>query len=180
VSSAPDVVGHVSILDSVDRAVWSALRLAARVIAPADPAIAHAIVDAALADGALVTAAVDDMTVVGLVLTDRPRGEMLALGVAPSHRRRGLARDLLAVEAARPDGSAASAEISMAERDVADPLDRSVRASIARQSLERAGFSAVLPDADLVAIDQMLLAFERRLSRRGRRSAPDRTSLDRD
>jgi acetoin utilization protein AcuC len=180
VSSAPDVVGHVSILDSVDRAVWSALRLAARVIAPADPAIAHAIVDAALADGALVTAAVDDMTVVGLVLTDRPGGELLALGVAPSHRRRGLARDLLAVEAARPDGSAASAEISMAERDVADPLDRSVRASIARQSLERAGFSAVLPDADLVAIDPMLLAFERRLSRRGRRSAPDRTSLDRD
>jgi hypothetical protein len=38
----------------------------------------------------------------------------------------------------------------------------------------------VLPDADLVAIDPMLLAFERRLSRRGRRSAPDRTSFDRD
>ncbi len=153
--------GHVAVLDMVDRATWSGLTLAPRVIAPWDAAVAHAIVAAALDDGALVTAAVQDTTVVGLVVVDRPGGELLALGVAPSQRRTGIARDLLAVERARPDGSAAVAELTMAERDVEDPLDRSVRASVARGLLEAAGFTVVPPDPVLQALDPMLLALQR-------------------
>ena len=155
-------------LDAVDRSIWSGLTLAPRVIAPADPALAHAIVAAALDDGALVTAAVQDTTVVGLVVVDRPGGDLLALGVAPDWRRSGLAGALLAVERARPDGSAACAEITMAERDVIEPQDRSVRASVARRILEAAGFAVVPPDQDLQAIDPLVLELERPGSRPAR------------
>jgi ribosomal protein S18 acetylase RimI-like enzyme len=141
-------------------------------VAPADPALAHAIVAAALDDGALVTAAVLGTAVVGLVVVDRPGGELLALGVAPGQRRTGLARDLLAVERARPDGSAASAEVTLAERDVVEPLDRSVRASLARRLLEGAGFSVVSPDPALQVIDPLLLALERPSAASSPSSAP--------
>ncbi len=153
--------GHATVLDAMDRATWSGLTLASRVLAPADPAIAHAIVAAALGDGALVTAAVQDSTVVGLVVVDRPGGDLIALGVAPDWRRGGLAGRLLAVERGRPDGSAAAVEISLAERDVVAPSDRAVRASVARRLLERVGFAVVPPDADLQSIDTLLLALER-------------------
>lgn len=154
--------GHVTVLDAMDAATWSGMTLAPRVIAPFDPSIGHAMVAAALADGALVTAAVRDTTVVGLVVVDRAGGDVLALGVAPEWRRQGIARDLLAVERARPDGSASRAEVSLAERDVVEPLDRSLRASIARGLLEGAGFTVVPPDVDLQAIDTLLLSMERR------------------
>ncbi len=160
--------GHVTILDGMDRAIWAGLALAPRVIAPADPTLAHAIVAAALDDGALVTAAIRGTTVVGLVVVDRPGGALLALGVAPDVRRSGLARDLLAVERARPDGSAAAAELTLGERDMVDPLDRAHRAAVARHILEGAGFGVVTPDADLQAIDAMLLAMERPGSRPAR------------
>jgi GNAT superfamily N-acetyltransferase len=142
------------------------------VVAPADPGLAHAIVAAALDDGALVTAAVQDTTVVGLVVVDRPGGDLLAVGVAPAWRRAGLARDLLAVERSRPDGSAAVVEVSMAERDVVEPLDRSVRAAVARRLLEGAGFDIATADARLQAIDPLLLALERPASRPARGHDP--------
>ncbi len=164
--------GHPTVLDTIDRAVWSGLTLATRVVAPADPRLAHAIVAAALDDGALVTAAVRDTTVVGLVVVDRPGGNLLAVGVAPAWRRAGLARDLLAVERSRPDGSAAVVEVSMAERDVVEPLDRSVRAAVARRLLEGAGFGIATPDASLQAIDPLVLALERPSSQPARRRDP--------
>jgi acetoin utilization protein AcuC len=157
--------GHAAILDAIDRSVWSGLTLAPRVVAPADPARAHAIVASALDDGALVTAAVRDTTVVGLVITDRPGGDLLAVGVAPDWRRNGLARDLLAVECARADGSAASVAVSMAERDVVEPLDRALRASVGRRLLEGAGFVIAAQDPSLQAIDPLLFAMERPASR---------------
>jgi ribosomal protein S18 acetylase RimI-like enzyme len=164
--TSPRVVdGHVAILDTIDRLMWSELTMAPGVVAPADPAQGHAIVGAALMDGAIVTAAVRDTTVVGLAVTDRAGGDLLALGVAPEHRRAGVARDLLAVERARPDGSAASVEVSMAERDVVSPMDRSLRAAVARRLLEGAGFQPTSPDAALEAIDPQALSFERPGSR---------------
>ena len=109
---------------------------------------------------------------VGLVVVDRPGGDLLAVGVAPAWRRAGLARDLLAVERSRPDGSAAVVEVSMAERDVVEPLDRSVRAAVARRLLEGAGFGIATPDANLQAIDPLLIALERPTSRPARRRDP--------
>jgi acetoin utilization protein AcuC len=163
---------RVSVLDGVDAATWSRLALAERVVSPADTGSAHTIVAAALADGALVTAAIQDTTVVGLVVVDGPGGDLLALGVAPAVRKGGIVRDLLAVERARSDGSAASAELTLAERDVVDPLDRSLRASIARRTLERAGFEVVPPDPDLQSIDTMLLKMERPDAGQARRARP--------
>lgn len=153
--------GRPTIIDAIDAATWSRLTLAPRVVAPADPVVGHGIIAAALTDGALVTAAVQDTTVAGLVVVDRPGGALLALGVAPGWRRHGLARSLLAAERRRHDGSAATAEVSMAERDVVEPLDRAERAAVARTLLEGAGFAVVPPDANLQSIDPMLLAMER-------------------
>lgn len=154
--------GHATVLAAMDGATWSGLTLAPRVVSPADPVLAHAILAAALDDGVLVTAAVQGTTVVGLAVVDRPGGDLLALGVAPGWRRGGLAARLLAVERARPDGAASTAEITMAERDVVDPVDRSLRASIARRLLEDAGFAVVPPPPDLQSLDAMVLRADRR------------------
>ena len=82
-----------------DAATWERLSLAPRVVAPSDPAAGHALIRAAIADGANVTAAVEGTIVVGLAIagpTDEDgRRELLALGVAPSFRRQGLGTALL-------------------------------------------------------------------------------------
>lgn len=173
--------GAATVIDAVDASVWARLTLAPRVVAPFDPVSAHGLVAAALADGAVVTAAVRDTTVVGLLVVGRAArgesaggdsvgggsagGELLALGVAPDWRRSGLARELLSVEARRGAGAATGAELSMAERDVVEPLDRSVRAAIGRRILEGAGFTVVPPDPALQSIDPMLLRVERPAAR---------------
>ncbi len=56
----------------------------------------------------------------------------------PGHRRQGLAGKLL--EAHATPGRASTAEVTLAERDVLEPLDRADRASIARTLLQRAGY----------------------------------------
>jgi acetoin utilization protein AcuC len=119
---------------NVDNATWDGLTLASRVIAPLDAGVGHRLVAAALVDGASVTAAVAGSTVVGLAVT-APDGELVALGVAPSHRRRGLAGALLAAS------NATRAEIGIAERDPVEPLDVALRIPFARHLLERAGFT---------------------------------------
>lgn len=159
--------GAATVIDTIDAAGWARLTLSPRVIAPFDPASAHALVTAALVDGALVTAAVRETTVVGLVVVDRGGGELLGLGVAPEWRQSGLARDLLAVEGARVDGCASRVELSMAERDVVEPLDRSIRASVARRLLEGVGFAVIPPDPALQSLDPMLLQLERSSARAG-------------
>ena len=86
--------GPVTVVTDMDPTTWSTLSLAPRVIAPFDAATAHAIVAAALAQGASVAAAVAGSMVVGLAVTG-PDDALLALGVAPGHRRAGLATALL-------------------------------------------------------------------------------------
>ncbi len=132
--------GTPTMLADVDASTWAGLTLAPWVVAPADPQSAHALVLAGLADGARVTAAVVGPTVVGLAisLVDGEAEELLALGVEPSHRRQGLAGKLL--EAHASTDRASTAEVTVAERDVLDPLDRADRAAIARRLLERAGY----------------------------------------
>jgi ribosomal protein S18 acetylase RimI-like enzyme len=145
--------GTPTILADVDAATWARLTLAQWTIAPADPQAAHALVLAGLADGARVTAAVVGTTVVGLAVSrvDGESEELLALGVEPWNRRQGLAGKLL--EAHLSADRASTAEVTLAERDVLDPLDRAVRASIARRLLERAGYRVESAAAAVRSVD---------------------------
>ncbi len=123
------------------------MTLARGVIAPADPATGHALVAAGLDDGLRVTAAVVGSTVVGAAISHRIGSSdgwaLLALGVAPDRRRRGLAGRLLRahIDDLAPDGGVLQAEVTVAERDPFDPLDGSLRRSIARRLFSTNGFA---------------------------------------
>ena len=154
--SAADATGEPTIMPTVDAETWSRLTLLPRVIAPADPVLGHRLVAAALRDGgsAIVSAAVAGSDVVGLAVsapadpTDGTR-ELLALGVAPDHRRRGIATALLKVHAL----SGSFAVVTLAERDPIDPLPRQVRAAIARRLLGGAGLEISGADNAVRSID---------------------------
>jgi ribosomal protein S18 acetylase RimI-like enzyme len=151
--------GAPTIIPSVDAATWAGLRLASGVIAPADPAAAHALVAAALRDGLRATVALVGTTVVGAALSRHAdaaaRTDLLALGVAPGWRRRGLAGRLLAahLDHMRPGDVDVVAEVTVAERDPADPLDGTLRRDVARRVLDAAGFRVVPADGPVRAAD---------------------------
>jgi ribosomal protein S18 acetylase RimI-like enzyme len=157
--------GEPTVVAAVDPATWSRLTLLPRVVAPADPVAGHALVDAALrAPGsATVSAAVVGSTAVGLAvsgLADARDGsrELLALGVAPGYRRRGIAATLLRAHAA--PGS--YAVVTLAERDVFEPMSHDVRASVARRLLEGAGFTVEPAEEIVRSIDPLALMARRR------------------
>ncbi len=136
--------GHATTLETgegaiiqpaMEAATWAGLLLADGVLAAFDVADAHAIVTAALADGASVTAAVAGSMVVGAAVVGRD-GELLGLGVAMTWRRRGIATALLAASDAR------TAEITVAERDPLDPLPVRIRTEVARRLAASAGISS--------------------------------------
>jgi GNAT superfamily N-acetyltransferase len=133
-----------AILDRVDAATWARLSLVPRVVAPADPVAAHALLLAALRDGARCTAAVDETRVVGVVVSrwsnELLTNEVLAVGVAPAARRAGLATRLVDAHLGllRPGEDGLRAEVPVGERDVVEPLDRTERGAVARRLLERA------------------------------------------
>ena len=153
-----------TIMSSVDGERWARMTLASGVIAPADAASGHALITAALggAPPAVVSAAVVGSTVVGLAVslpTDPRDGsrEMLAMGVAPDHRRMGLAAELLRAHAV--PGS--HALVTLAERDPFDPMPRDLRASLARRLLEGAGFEIGAVDDVIRSIDPAALMARR-------------------
>jgi len=140
--------GTPTIEASVDAASWARLSLADRVIAPFHAPQAHDIVEAALADGATMSAAIVGSVVVGAAIAG-PDASLLALGVAPGWRRQGLGTALLRASTAR------TAEITVAERDPVEPLDHSDRAAIARRVLEAAGFRVSPAEATIRGVDPM-------------------------
>ena len=148
--------GTPEVVETVDRAAWAGLALAPRVIAPADARHGHALVAAALDDGAHVSAAVVPSAtsgggiVVGAAVASAD-GELLALGVAPDHRRRGLAGRLLAAS------RATLAEVTVAERDPVDPFDRVTRAAVARALLGVGVFHLGPADRDVRAVDPLAI-----------------------
>jgi acetoin utilization protein AcuC len=148
--------GTPTIVPMVDADAWSRLTLLPRVIAPADPEDAHALIGAAIRDPTpvIVSAAVVGSDVVGLAVsapadpTDGSR-ELLVIGVAPDHRRRGIATALLRAHAL----SGSFAVVTLAERDSIDPLPREVRAAIARRLFGGAGLEISGADNAVRSID---------------------------
>jgi acetoin utilization protein AcuC len=140
--AAPDAAP--TIVDRPDRATLDRLEFAPRLVAALDPTSLRAILDPTWLD---LTIAVRGSLVVGLVASAtsveeaNKRRSILAVGVAPQARRRGLATQLLARHVASFEhGTAWSATVTGAERDPVEPLDRNLRAGIARRLLERTGF----------------------------------------
>ena len=128
-SSRPSIAAHVG----------PARARAARHRAGRSRSAAHAIVAAAAArDRRAVTAAVGT-TVVGSRpprSATRRDGELLALGVAPGSAPPGPGRAGLA----RGRSGRHCAEVTLAERDPLDPLDRRTRETVARRAPRGAGF----------------------------------------
>jgi acetoin utilization protein AcuC len=159
--------GAPTVLASVDADTWSRLTLAPWVVPPAAPADGHAVVAAALTDGARVTAAIVGSSVVGLVVSrhadDAARSDILAIGVAPDHRRLGLGTAMLRthIEGMRPGDVDLAAEVTVAERDPFEPLDGRDRAAIARRMLSGAGFEVTGADPDVRSIDPTALSAQR-------------------
>lgn len=159
-----DRAGTPTVIESVDAATWADLELAPRVIVPFDTGVAHAVVLAAIRDGATLVAAVVGATVVGVALSARggpPEAghDLLALGVAPAQRRRGLARALLG---ALPVDRLHAMDATVAERDVNEPLDHDLRASIAGRLAQTAGLGRVPVEDAVRAIDPLAVRAVRR------------------
>jgi GNAT superfamily N-acetyltransferase len=144
------------------------LVLAPRVIAPADPRQARSLVLRALRDSPPgnrphAVAAVAGEVVVGLAvdgMAERENGTpLLALGVAPAFRRRGLATLLLQALVARRRERFAL--VTVAERDPYEPLDHGLRVSIARRLLERAGFEVEAAGGNVGRVDPQAIVGRR-------------------
>ena len=157
-----------AVIDRVDAALWSRLGLAPRVIPPAAPPDAHALVLAALSDGARVTVAVAETRVVGVLVSrwsnDGQTNEILALGVAPAARRQGLAGRLVEAHLGllRPGEDGLRAECAVGERDPFEPLDPAARSAIVGRLLERAGCTVRAAGGELAAADPHALVAVRR------------------
>jgi len=171
-STAPlPAVGAPTVVAAVDPAAWERWTLAPGVVSPAAPSMAHGMIAAALLDGALVTAAVQGSTVVGLAVSvpgSLDAGAwhaLLAVGVAPGWRHRGLATTVLrahvaAVSSAAPDAApdaALEVEVTIAERDVLEPMEPTVRADVIERSLRRAGFAVEPAEPSIRRIDPRAL-----------------------
>jgi GNAT superfamily N-acetyltransferase len=143
----------------LDPAQLDRLRLAPRVIAPFDPAAAKAILRIALLDGATATAAVDGEWLVGVALAAASPidgvDRLVALGVAPEWRRRGVATSMLRALVAETDrrGRALAVIHTVAERDPVDPLPRALRRGVAEKLVRASAMTAGPATGRLAAVD---------------------------
>ena len=153
------------------------MRLAPRVVAPADPVAGQRLLARAAADGAIIVGAVSGDTLVGIaVLATAERGQgalpgaqgslspdlrLVALGVAPDFRRHGLATALLRRAGELSDGRPVTAVVTLAERDPMEPLPAQTRAAIAGRLLISADFSVAAAPGSLGRADPGALAARR-------------------
>lgn len=155
--------GAATVVEIQDASMLDRLGLGARVIAPADERTALSILRAAVLDGGRLVAAVAGSTIVGLALAAPlhagPGWRLVALGVAPDHRRAGLAGNLLGHLAAA--GLPIEAAVTVAERDPAEPLPRDIRSSIARRLLAAAGFHVERASGTILSVDPGALVAHR-------------------
>lgn len=152
--------GDPQVIPLVDAGAWSKVALAPQVIAPADSVTAQRLVLAAIGGGATVSAAVTGAQVVGLAIAGPAaqdgRRDLLALSVAPAHRRAGLALRLLTVS------SADRAELTVAERDPFEPLDVGSPSASATRLLVQAGFDVRPASGAIGSADPTALVATRR------------------
>lgn len=166
--------GRPRIHPSVDAATWDSWTLAERTLPPADVTEAHALVLAGLRSGddVRVTAAVVGRLVVGAVVSavgaaggasgGPAHRRLIAVGVAPAHRRAGVAGAMLRAHlGAGSDGERWEALVTLAERDPIEPQDRATRERIARRLLEGAGFTLMRPSGNIAAADPGALTARR-------------------
>ena len=160
---------------AIDAKAWASLAVEPRVASPAGTADLHRLVAAGLAVPAgagprlRVTAAiVAGQTVVGLAVSV-VRGdagdaeELVALGVAPDWRERGVGSALIRDHVAGvPRGVPIAATVTVAERDVVEPLDHAVRIGVAQRLLERVGFRVERASDPLGRVDPRAIAALRR------------------
>ena len=152
-------VGRPAIIHP-DASTWERLTLAPRVVAPFDPVAGHALI--ARRDPRRRERLGRGRRDAGRRARDRRPDRRPRPPRDPRRsawRRRsgsaGLAGALLeaCVTAGRPGDTDYTAEVTLAERDPVEPLDRALRADIARRLLERAGFEIGPADADLRRAD---------------------------
>jgi acetoin utilization protein AcuC len=157
-----------TIVDRPDRATLDRLEFAPRLVAGLDPGSVRAIIDPSRVE---LTVAVAGVRVVGLVASagsasaaDGDGGRsLLAVGVSPDWRRQGLATALLARHVAAFEPTTVwTATITAAERDPFEPLDRRLRATIARRLLERSGFDVASAGGEIGRADPSALEATRR------------------
>ena len=147
--------GAPTILDTATRATLEGLAVARRLIANLDPVAARGLL---LALPHEMTLAVDGATVVGIAASmagDDGSRELTLVSVAPSARRKGLATELLRRHIAAAPAAAGGwrARVTVAERDPVDPLDRQLRATIARRLLLGARFEVSRAAGDIGRAD---------------------------
>jgi acetoin utilization protein AcuC len=120
-----------------------------RVVAPARSEDARAAVKAVLAAGGVGVGAVVGDHIVGLTLASG--GELVALGVVPERRGRGLGTALLGRLMAVPEVRATHLRVMVgpAWRDVVEPWRLDTRHGVARRMFTRAGFTEARQSASL-------------------------------
>ena len=133
-----------TLIPDLDLTMLDRLAVADRVLPPFDAREARRLLQAALRDGARVCAAVAGHRLVGLAISatataDGQPAEMLWLGVAPAHRRRGIGTALLGGLA---EGRSLRARPGLGDRDVVGPPSPAERSSIVHRMLDRAGVEA--------------------------------------
>ena len=153
-SSPPaPVVAQAPTIATLGAAELESLDLAARVVSPVDVASARALLVAAARDGSRIVGAVAGSSLVGVAVATAD-GEVVALGVAPGHRRNGLGAALLrTLVDGRQPGTGMRVTVGVAERDWVEPLDIELRQDIARRLLVGAGFELRRPSPDLARDD---------------------------
>jgi acetoin utilization protein AcuC len=152
---AADADAVPAILPNLDPALLDRIVLAPRTLPPADPGAARQLLVAALRNGARASGAVSGDQLVGAVIGARAGDQghptdVLWIGVAPGHRRRGIGTALVAALVGSPDAGATltryAARLGIADRDVVEPLPLDDRLAIAARILARSGFRADLRD----------------------------------
>ena len=135
------------------------LQVAPRVAAPADAGVTAEILRAALRDGAVAAGAVVGEWLAGVALVSSGPAEgvdqLVALGVAPEWRRRGVATAMFRALVAEQDrrGRGIAALHTAAERDPLDPLPRAVRRGVAERLATHAGLAVAAAPPEILAVD---------------------------